>query len=267
MFRSWGLGLVLLICLATMPSEAQAQGKGCRFVGDPLLKPVWNDPVLGKTGKYDPGDYEMQLQGSLAYIECALTRHTVKAGTVVNGASIPRATWSILGYSPWAGPLQYPSIVHDDLCGKARFTSDRVHKIFHEALLHSEVPPLKAAIMYAAVQSFGPQWSTPGGPVTYPTYVEGTMRLIIRLLGKGEQIEATEVSVRTRRSNEYIAPGDPRGKYVRVPRYRTVPSTRRGLTGSSDGDADAVLSVLKDVKRVPTTMHDDLAGSGSPPTE
>jgi hypothetical protein len=138
-----------------------------------------------------------------------------------------------------------PAVIHDDQCERAVFTSRRVHKIFHEALLNSGVPAWKAAVMYAVVEAFGPQWDVPGGPVRTPKFVEGTFRLILRGLSRREYVEV-------RRYYQYDRETE------------TVAKMRRGgkrLTGSSQ-DADTVLSVLANVSRIPPELHEELAQTG-----
>jgi hypothetical protein len=247
MLKFWVLVLASSTLLALAASEARSQEKGCRFVpAEPILKPVWNDPVLGKSGKYDPGDYEMQLMEDFSYIDCALQKHTVKAGTVVNGASIPRPAWSVLGYTPWDGPVQKPSIIHDDLCARALFTSDQAHLVFHEALIHSGLSPKTAALMYAAVLNFGPQWSKPGGPVSQPTYVGGVMNLIAKAI--------RDQKIISRLSRDRITDG-----YIHY-WYELSPELPP-LTGAEQ-DAKIVRDILKQARRVSPEEAEELVRDG-----
>ncbi len=173
-------------------TAAIADVKKCSFLGTVTLKAVWNLPEYNNPDdQTDVGDYEMELLSDISYTECAGDIHKVEKGTVVNGASIPRAAWTILGYTPWSGKSQRPAILHDFQCENALFTSDRVHKLFYETLQSEGVSDYKSRLMYAAVANFGPQWTTPGGPIHRPTYREGLLRLIGTLLTENKTVLAT----------------------------------------------------------------------------
>lgn len=163
----------------------------CAFTGAVRLEAVWHLPEYDNpSDPTDVGDYEMKLLGDITYRDCAGNRHLVKEGVVVNGASIPRAAWSLLGYTPWSGRSQRPAILHDHLCEDVLFTSDRVHELFYEALKAEGVADFDARLMYAAVLNFGPQWDTPSGTVRRPTYRGAVMRLMRKLLVRNLTIAA-----------------------------------------------------------------------------
>lgn len=82
----------------------------------------------------------------------------VAVGTLVNGASIPRVAWSIIGH-PFEGDTLRPSIVHDDECRRrVACGSTVVHQRFRHMLRAEGVGRVKAWAMYQAVRWFGPQW-------------------------------------------------------------------------------------------------------------
>ena len=82
----------------------------------------------------------------------------VPKGITVDGASIPRALWAIVG-GPFAGKYRRASVVHDHYC----VTRDRdwrdVHRMFFEGCLADKVDLGQAKLMYAAVRRFGPRWT------------------------------------------------------------------------------------------------------------
>ncbi len=183
--------ILIIACAISFSAATEAKSQGnqrCKFVANYTKKPVWNDRVLGKSGPHDVGDYEQQIKGSLRYTSCTGKVYVVPNDTVVNGASIPRGAWTALGYTPWSGPLEEPSILHDYLCGMTAETSDKVHELFYETLSKAPIPRWKARAMYFAVKNFGPQWNASGNPANYPTYVEALMKIAIRLFRRNETI-------------------------------------------------------------------------------
>lgn len=83
---------------------------------------------------------------------------TAEKGSLVDGATIPKFLWSIVG-SPFAGKYRSASIIHDIACDTKVRTWELVHLAFYYAMRASGVGSLKAKIMYAAVYHFGPRWS------------------------------------------------------------------------------------------------------------
>lgn len=83
------------------------------------------------------------------------------AGSIVDGASIPRLFWRFIG-GPFSGKYRYASVIHDYYCetqgGPSRRRSQEVHKVFYEIMLVSGVSAWKAWLMYKAVATFGPKW-------------------------------------------------------------------------------------------------------------
>jgi hypothetical protein len=82
----------------------------------------------------------------------------VPAGTVVDGASIPRGLWSIIG-TPWTGLYREASVTHDFYCEKKSKRWEEVHRMFFDGMMANGVSSTQAKIMYAAVYRFGPRWS------------------------------------------------------------------------------------------------------------
>lgn len=82
---------------------------------------------------------------------------TAPKGLVTDGASIPRALWSIVG-SPWTGLYRNAAVIHDAYCDSHSEPWQAVHRVFYRAMLANGVNPLQAKIMYAAVYRFGPRW-------------------------------------------------------------------------------------------------------------
>jgi len=78
-------------------------------------------------------------------------------GHVVDGASIPKLLWPIIG-SPFTGKYLAASVIHDVACDEKKESWEAVHKVFHHAMLASGVSETKANLMYRAVYLSGPRW-------------------------------------------------------------------------------------------------------------
>ncbi len=96
----------------------------------------------------------------ISYVSAAETEWPVPSGAWLDGASIPRAFWSIIG-GPFEGRYREPSIVHDHFCITRTRTWRDTHRMFHTAMLCRRVSGFKARIMYYAVYRFGPRWPDP----------------------------------------------------------------------------------------------------------
>lgn len=83
---------------------------------------------------------------------------TVPAGTAMNGASIPRAFWGLIGH-PLETEFVYPAGLHDWECQTRRTPSPIVHQRFREALRAEGVGTIRRAAMYRAVRLFGPRFT------------------------------------------------------------------------------------------------------------
>lgn len=85
----------------------------------------------------------------------------VPEGAWLDGASIPRPLWSIIG-GPYEGKYRTASIVHDHYCIiKTRSWRD-THRMFHDAMRCGGVGRIKASVMFYAVYRAGPRWPDPG---------------------------------------------------------------------------------------------------------
>ncbi len=105
-----------------------------------------------------------QVLEPISYVDAMELNWDVPAGAEVDGASIPRAFWSLIG-GPFEGKYRDASIVHDIYCDSRERAWLATHRMFHEAMRCSGVSPPKAKIMYYAVYRFGPRWANPGEPV------------------------------------------------------------------------------------------------------
>ena len=142
----WGLIAALLIptWATAAGSESDVGTSYGKFVGE----------VVAKWG---PDGRTMELMQPFTYIDGAGAHWNAPAGSVVDGASIPRAAWSFIG-GPYEGKYRKASVIHDVACDeKARPWQD-VHRAFYHAMLLEGNDPFTAKVMYGAVYLGGPRW-------------------------------------------------------------------------------------------------------------
>lgn len=84
----------------------------------------------------------------------------VPPNSILDGASIPRAFWTLIG-GPFEGKYRNASIVHDRYCVDHLQTWQDTARMFHDAMRCSGVGTVKAKIMFYAVFRFGPRWPSP----------------------------------------------------------------------------------------------------------
>lgn len=115
-----------------------------RYEGEPLVKLL-------------PDGRHVQLVADLVFVDPQDVRWAVPAGATVDGASIPRAFWPVVG-GPFEGKYRDASIIHDWFCDRRTRTWQATHRVFYDAMLVSGVPVAKAKLMYFGVYWAGPRW-------------------------------------------------------------------------------------------------------------
>lgn len=104
---------------------------------------------------------KMQLLEIIIFKDSTGKIWTAPAGSIVDGASIPRFFWRAIG-SPFVGLYRRASVVHDVYCATRSEPHEAVHKMFLDAMLADGVSEDKALSMYQAVAMFGPKWDKDG---------------------------------------------------------------------------------------------------------
>ena len=139
--------------------------------------------------RWEDDGRSMTLVEPFAYVDPRQNRWPAPAGAVVNGASIPRAFWSLIG-GPFEGEFRDASVVHDVACETRDRPWQAVHAMFYEACRCGGVGAIKAKTMYYAVFHFGPRWRVE----TRTTIVAGTAQTE-RLVRDETPAAATEAEV------------------------------------------------------------------------
>jgi hypothetical protein len=128
-----------------VPGRGDPSARWGRFEGDVVAR--WSD-----------GGRDMTLVAAFAYVDPQAVRWDAPTGSVVDGASIPRAFWSLVG-GPFTGRYRAASVVHDVACTTRERGWQQVHRMFFDACRCGGVGHIQATGMYYAVYHFGPRWT------------------------------------------------------------------------------------------------------------
>ena len=88
----------------------------------------WGRFVGDVVAKWEADGRDMTLVEPFAYVDPRDARWAAPAGAVVNGASIPRAFWSLIG-GPFEGRFRNASVVHDVACVVRDRPWQEVHRL------------------------------------------------------------------------------------------------------------------------------------------
>lgn len=139
---------IALVILVSVSAIEAASGYG-RFIGRVVTE--WLE---------EPGpDRRMRVLEPFTYEDPNGGRWPVPAGTIVDGASIPRFLWGPVG-SPFTGDYRNASVVHDYYCDTRSRPWKDVHRVFYYGSVAGGVEPITAKNMYLAVYVAGPRWSS-----------------------------------------------------------------------------------------------------------
>ena len=147
--------LVLFICMmSTMTGYAQSTVTG-----------IENQRKRGGCNKFSGtvrsewlnDGRNMKLLEKLTYVDPYCRSWVAPTGAIVDGASIPKPFWSIIG-GPFEGKIRMHPLSTMSACRERLAPWGYLHLVFYYAMLAGGVDLTTAKIMYAAVYHFGPRW-------------------------------------------------------------------------------------------------------------
>jgi hypothetical protein len=99
----------------------------------------------------------MSVVKTYSYIDSE--RHTLTAnpGFETDGASIPRALWTVVG-SPFTGKYIGAAVIHDVGCDTHKYSWEVTHRMFYTAMRELGVSENYAKLLYWGVRIGGPRW-------------------------------------------------------------------------------------------------------------
>jgi uncharacterized protein DUF1353 len=102
----------------------------------------------------------MTLLSELRYTDPDGKIWIAPAGSVVDGASIPRSLWSLMG-GPFEGKYRNASVLHDVSYDHHTRPWQESDRMFYDAMRCSGVSAVEAGTMYYALRKFGHHWKAP----------------------------------------------------------------------------------------------------------
>src|SRR5204863_421459 len=194
----FGFMAALAVC-ASDDEQAEVSGDE-RSV---LVESKWGSFNGEPVTKWNPDGRTMTLLTELRYTDPQGFVWLAPIGSVVDGASIPRYMWSIMG-GPFEGKYRNASVLHDVAYGDHNRPWQDCDRMFYYAMRCSGVSAIEAKTMFYALYRFGHHWKfsiRSAKPVKY----EGD------LVAQGEEIpraiavNPAEVS----EAREWISDSDP----------------------------------------------------------
>ncbi len=109
------------------------------------------------TTRWNPDGRSMTLVTEIRYTDPNGAVWVAPAGSVVDGASIPRSLWSFMG-GPFEGKYRTASILHDVSYDQQDRPPKDCDRMFYHAMRCSGVSAVEAKTMYYSLLRFGRHW-------------------------------------------------------------------------------------------------------------
>ena len=107
--------------------------------------------------RWNPDGRSMTLLSEIRYTDPKGVVWVAPAGSVVDGASIPRSLWTLMG-GPFEGRYRNASVLHDVAYDERDRPPRDCDRMFYNAMRCSGVGALEAKTMYYALLRFGWHW-------------------------------------------------------------------------------------------------------------
>jgi hypothetical protein len=178
-----GIQSLALVSVVAVLSACASGKKPARLSG--AEQPVSDGPKWGYyTGnpvtRWNPDGLTMTLLSELRYTDPHGIVWVAPAGSTVNGASIPRSLWSLMG-GPFEGKYRDASVLHDVSYDQHKRPWQDCDRMFYNAMRCSGVGAVEAKTMFYALYRFGHHWKFPIKRAK-PVKFEGAM------VARGEEI-------------------------------------------------------------------------------
>lgn len=130
-----------------------------QYFSNAIIKGVYVMRFIGKARWEAPFNEPRKVitTENFAFVDSTNFEWFVPEGTVIDGSSIPRFLWPVIG-SPFVGLHRLASIPHDLFCVTKSRPHKDVHRMYYEACLTNGVNKAKASILYHGIKLGGPKW-------------------------------------------------------------------------------------------------------------
>ena len=134
-----------------------ASGHGPNWTSIAAQSHTWGYYSGAPVTKWDPDGRTMTLLSELRYTDPKGEVWVAPAGSVVDGASIPRSLWTFMG-GPFEGKYRDASVLHDVSYDQHNRPWQECDRMFYNAMRCSGVGKVEAGTMYYALYKFGHHW-------------------------------------------------------------------------------------------------------------
>jgi len=178
-----GIQSLALVSVVAVLSACASGKKPARLSGaeQPASDgPKWGYYTGNPVTRWNPDGLTMTLLSELRYTDPHGIVWVAPAGSTVNGASIPRSLWSLMG-GPFEGKYRDASVLHDVSYEQHKRPWQDCDRMFYNAMRCSGVSAVEAKTMFYALYRFGHHWKFPIKRAK-PVKFEGAM------VARGEEI-------------------------------------------------------------------------------
>ena len=178
-----GIQSLALVSVVAVLSACASGKKPARLSGaeQPASDgPKWGYYTGNPVTRWNPDGLTMTLLSELRYTDPHGIVWVAPAGSTVNGASIPRSLWSLMG-GPFEGKYRDASVLHDVSYEQHKRPWQDCDRMFYNAMRCSGVSVVEAKTMFYALYRFGHHWKFPIKRAK-PVKFEGAM------VARGEEI-------------------------------------------------------------------------------
>ena len=137
-----------------------ASGKGPSWTAKAVQSHKWGYYSGLPEARWDPDGRSMTLLNELRYTDPHGVVWIAPAGSKVDGASIPRSLWTIMG-GPFEGKYRNASVLHDVAYEQHNRPWQDCDRMFYNAMRCSGVGTVEAGTMYYSLYKFGRHWRFP----------------------------------------------------------------------------------------------------------
>ena len=147
----------LATILTTLVLTACASSDSASWRENATLSHPWGYYSGSPVTRWNADGRSMTLLREFRYIDPKGVVWVAPAGSVVDGASIPRSLWSFMG-GPFEGRYRNASVLHDVAYTIQNRPPAECDRMFYNAMRCSGVGALEAKTMYYALLRFGRHW-------------------------------------------------------------------------------------------------------------
>jgi len=201
--RNWkGIQLFVLVSTGAVLT-ACASNKKIGWLAGTEQHSKWGYYSGEPVTRWNPDGRTMTLESELRYTDPEGVVWIAPAGSVVDGASIPRYLWSIMG-GPFEGKYRDASVLHDVAYGHRNRPWQDCDRMFYNAMRCGGVSAVEAKTMYYTLYKFGHHWKFPikrAKPVKY----EGGLVARAQEIPRAIPVNPAEIN----QAREWIRSADP----------------------------------------------------------